>query len=149
MLVILSGKKTFRVTVSSAIYLRVWENLKPAFSYLVPSRSPISMRVRSTGAHSILIEWSPVPRQYVHGVLRGYHVYYRAGRPMIKRSVSQMGVIKAVSVNKSIQSVEITSLEPFTPYDVWVSAYTAVGSGPPSRPVTVTTDEDGMFITLI
>lgn len=108
----------------------------------VPSRSPISMRVRSTGAHSILIEWSPVPEQYVHGVLRGYHVYYRAGRPMIKRSVSQMGVIKAVSVNKSIQSVEITSLEPFTPYDVWVSAYTAMGSGPPSRPVTVTTDED-------
>lgn len=68
---------------------------------------------------------------------------------MIKRSVSQMGVTKAVSVNKSIQSVEITSLEPFTPYDVWVSAYTAAGSGPPSRPVTVTTDEDGMLITLI
>ena len=74
-------------------------------------------------------------------------MYYRAGRSMVKRSASHVGVTKAVSVNKSSQSLEVTSLEPFTPYDVWVSAFTKVGSGPPSRPVTVITDEDGKYIT--
>ena len=65
----------------------------------------------------------------------------------MKRSASHVGVVKAMSVNKSSQSIEITGLEPFTYYDVWVSAFTAVGSGPPSRPVTVMTDEDGKYIT--
>ena len=72
-------------------------------------------------------------------------MYYRTGRSKVKRSVNHVGVIKALSVNTSTQSLEITSLEPFTSYDVWVSAFTDVGSGPPSRPVTVITDEDGEY----
>ena len=65
----------------------------------------------------------------------------------MKRSASQVGVIKAMSVNMSSQSLEITGLEPFTSYDVWVSAFTDMGSGPSSRTVTVTTDEDGKYVT--
>lgn len=118
-----------------------------AFSLSVPSRAPDSLQVRSSGPHSILIEWSPVPDEYVHGILRGYHVYYRTGMSKMKRSASHVGVIKAMSVNMSSQSLEITGLEPFTYYDVWVSAFTDVGSGPPSRSVTVITDEDGKYIT--
>lgn len=83
----------------------------------------------------------------MYGILRGYHVYYSTGRSKVKRSASQVGVIKALSVNTSTQSLEITALEPFTSYDVWVSAFTGEGSGPPSRPVTVITDEDGEYIT--
>ena len=49
----------------------------------------------------------------------------------------------ALSVNTSGQSLEIKALEPFTSYDVWVSAFTVMSSGPSSRPITVTTDEDG------
>lgn len=85
--------------------------------------------------------------QDVHGILQGYHVYYRTGMSKVKRSASQVGVIKAVSVNMSTQMLEITGLEPFTYYDVWVSAFTVIGSGPPSRPVTVITEEDGKFVT--
>lgn len=79
----------------------------------------------------------------MHGILRGYNVYYRTGMPKSKRSVNHVGVIKAMSVNTSIQSLDITGLEPFTYYDVWVSAFTGIGSGPSSRPITVITDEDG------
>lgn len=110
------------------------------FLYTVPSRAPDSLQARSTGTRSILIEWSPVPKKYVHGNLRGYHVYYRTGRSKVKRSTSHVG---ALSVNTSGQSLEIKALEPFTSYDVWVSAFTIIGSGPSSTPVTVTTDEDG------
>ena len=56
-------------------------------------------------------------------------------------------MIKVLSVNTSTQRLEITALEPFTSYDVWVSAFTDAGSGPPSRPVTVATDQDGKYIT--
>lgn len=108
----------------------------------VPSRAPVSIQVQSTGPRSILIEWSPVPQQYVHGILRGYHVYYKTGKPKVKRSTSLVGVIKAMSVNKSSQNLEITGLEPFTSYDVWVAAFTDAGSGPSSTPVTIVTDED-------
>ena len=52
----------------------------------------------------------------------------------------------ALSVNTSGQSLEIKALEPFTSYDVWVSAFTVMGSGPSSRPITVTTDEDGEYV---
>lgn len=114
---------------------------------LVPSRAPVSIQVQSTGPRSILIEWSPVPQQYVHGILRGYHVYYKTGKPKVKRSTSLVGVIKAMSVNKSSHNLEITGLEPFTSYDVWVAAFTDAGSGPSSTPVTVVTDEDGKYIT--
>lgn len=110
------------------------------FLYTVPSRAPDSLQARSTGTRSILIEWSPVPKTYVHGNLRGYHVYYRTGRSKVKRSTSHVG---ALLVNTSGQSLEIKALEPFTSYDVWVSAFTIIGSGPSSTPVTVTTDEDG------
>lgn len=121
--------------------------VKHLYFFPVPSRAPDSLRVRSTGPRSILIEWSPVPQQYVHGILRGYHVYYRTGMSKMKRSTSQVGVIKAMSVNMSSQSLEITGLEPFTYYDVWVSAFTVAGNGPQSRPVTVITDEDGKYVT--
>ena len=114
---------------------------------LVPSRAPESIQVQSTGPRSILIEWSPVPQQYVHGILRGYHVYYKTGKPKVKRSTSLVGVIKAMSVNKSSQNLEIKGLEPFTSYDVWVAAFTDAGSGPSSTPVTVVTDEDGKYLT--
>ena len=114
---------------------------------LVPIRAPESIQVQSTGPRSILIEWSPVPQQYVHGILRGYHVYYKTGKPKFKRSTSLVGVIKAMSANKSSQNLEITGLEPFTSYDVWVAAFTDAGSGPSSTPVTVVTDEDGKYIT--
>ena len=60
-----------------------------------------------------------------------------------------MGVIKAMSVNKSSQNLEITGLEPVTSYDVWVAAFTDAGSGPSSISVTVVTDEDGKYLKLL
>lgn len=136
---------TYTVTVSAVTDGGLGEISKPVtFTTLedVPSRAPVSLQVQSTGPRSILIKWSPVPEQYVHGILRGYHVYYKTGTSKMRRSASQVGVIKAMSVNMSSQSLEITGLEPFTSYDVWVSAFTDMGSGPSSRTVTVTTDED-------
>lgn len=120
-----------------------YTDAKPFFFFSVPSRAPDILQVRSSGPRNILIKWSPVPEQFVHGILRGYNVYYRTGMSKSKRSVSHVGVIKAMSVNTSIQSLDITGLEPFTYYDVWVSAFTDIGSSPSSRPITVITDEDG------
>ncbi|KAJ7358734.1 hypothetical protein OS493_021509 [Desmophyllum pertusum] len=144
-LVKLEKFSTYTVTVTAMTDEGLGETSSPVTVTTmedVPSRAPDSLQVRSTGSRSILIEWSPVPEQYVYGILRGYHVYYSTGRSKVKRSASQVGVIKALSVNTSTQSLEITALEPFTSYDVWVSAFTGEGSGPPSRPVTVITDED-------
>lgn len=84
-------------------------------------------------AHSILVTWQPLQRQYTNGVLKGYHVHYRK-----KTAVSSV-IKNVVTVNASILNVTIKGLDPNTPYEVWMEAFTAKGGGPSSNKVTTTT----------
>ncbi|XP_044169231.1 receptor-type tyrosine-protein phosphatase F-like isoform X1 [Acropora millepora] len=108
----------------------------------VPSRAPNVTQARSSGPRSIFIEWSPVPETYLHGILRGYYLYYKKGISRARRFAIDSGVVKTISVNKTARSLEVKGLTPFTFYEVWVTAYTNVGYGPASKPLTVITDED-------
>lgn len=107
-----------------------------------PSRAPNVSQVRSSGPRSIFLQWNPIPQDYLHGILRGYHVFYKEEVSKAKRSAISLGIVKSVSVNMSMESLEITGLKPFTYYDVWVTAYTHAGSGPRSEPIKVITEED-------
>lgn len=83
----------------------------------------------------------------MHGILRGYYFYYKKGVSRARRFAIEVGVVKTISVNKTARSLELTGLTPFTFYEVWVTAYTNVGYGPASKPLTVITDEDGKCVT--
>ena len=52
------------------------------------------------------------------------------------------------SINTPDLSVTITGLEEYVEYNISVRAYTSVGPGPYSDPVTERTSEDGMYSTL-
>ena len=117
------------------------------FFMAAPSRAPNVSQVRSSGPRSIFLQWNPIPQDYLHGILRGYHVFYKEEVSKAKRSAISLGIVKSVSVNMSMESLEITGLKPFTYYDVWVTAYTHAGSGPRSEPIKVITEEDGKYVS--
>ena len=68
-----------------------------------------------------------------NGDITGYEVVY---------GILGMDTTESLNVIYSIHAV-LTGLEEYMKYAIRVSAYTAVGSGPFSQPVVVTTLEDG------
>ena len=83
-----------------------------------------------------MVTWLPVPDGFVHGILRGYRILFKTDQNRFYRNVT--------TVN---QSFELTGLEKFTNYTVKILAFTRIGDGNISDPVTVSTDEDGKLST--
>lgn len=81
---------------------------------------------------SLVLQWKPVPREFVHGVLTGYKVQYRAveqGERNIWSKAFEMNV--PGHVNK----VKVTNLTSYTRYQFTVLAKTKVGNGVASEPM--------------
>ena len=68
---------------------------------------------------------------------------YESKKMRMRRSSSHAGIIKTVTVNATSLFAEIRGLKPFTPYMVWILAFTSTGDGPPTNKMEVWTDEDG------
>ena len=114
-----------------------------AFSSQVPSRAPGRVVLHTTSAHSVRVEWGPVPPKYTHGIVLGYKVMYENKLSRVRRSTTHAGVISTVTVNATSLNTEIRGLKPYTAYLVWVLAFTVAGNGPRSSKVEIRTDEDG------
>ncbi|XP_022784712.1 protein sidekick-1-like isoform X2 [Stylophora pistillata] len=97
----------------------------------VPSLPPKHLAAHNTSSTSLMVTWSNVPDGFVHGILRGYRVLFKTDQGISYRNVTTAN-----------QSFELTSLEKFTKYTVKVLAFTRIGDGNKSDPVTVSTDED-------
>lgn len=84
---------------------------------------------------SFFIKWSPIPKDVVNGILRGYYVLYFKV-PMRNNND------KVVRVNADIKGVEIAGLERNTTYGVRLSGLTRVrgvirnGVVSPTRTIT-------------
>lgn len=83
-----------------------------------------------------MVTWLPVPDGHVHGVLRGYRLLFKKEQGTFYKNMT--------TVN---QSLELTGLEKFTNYSVKVLAFTRIGDGNVSDPVTVSTDQDGKSLS--
>ena len=92
------------------------------------------MSAHNTSSTSLYVAWEPVPEGHVHGILRGYWILYRKNnaRNFTRRKTTQ-------------KQVDQTGLHKFTVYDIRVVAFTIKGSGVESKPIFVSTDEDGEF----
>ena len=82
--------------------------------------------------------WKTVPEGHVHGILRGYCVFYRV-----------KGTLTFLRTKTFQQNVNLTGFHKFTVYEIRVAAFTIKGNGVESESIFVSTDEDGKFCTKI
>ena len=87
----------------------------------------------NTSSTSIRVSWHEVLHGFVHGILLGYRVLYKASG-----SKSQ----SFVSISANVKSKELQGLEKFTIYEISVLAFTRIGDGINSTALFVSTDED-------
>nr|XP_056723657.1 receptor-type tyrosine-protein phosphatase F isoform X2 [Euleptes europaea] len=101
-----------------------------------PSAPPQEVECVSTSSTTIRVSWVPPPAQSRNGVITQYSVAYQA----MEGEDSTKHVVEGIGHERS--SWDISNLEKWTEYKVWVRAHTDVGPGPESNPVLVRTDED-------
>lgn len=83
------------------------------------------------------VTWLEVPTGFVHGILRGYRVFY-------SRTQHHDSTVKHTVVPANKRYVHLMGLNKFTNYTIQVAAFTRIGYGALSSDVIVSTDEDGM-----
>lgn len=104
-----------------------------------PSGAPVNVRIEKSGATFVLVTWSPPPESDWNGKLLGYYVGYSSTSDSSRKSPFSYH-----TVDPDQGSFTLRGLAKATPYVVVVKAFNAVGSGPPSPPLPVTT-LDGDF----
>ncbi|CAJ0571733.1 unnamed protein product, partial [Mesorhabditis spiculigera] len=106
-----------------------------------PSGAPtdVAASLGKDGHHSITVQWKPVDNHLKNGDILGYKVRLVPEQPELRdeyeKSVDVIG--EATNVTK------LAGLRAFTAYNVFVAAYTVVGSGPENAsPTTIKTGID-------
>ena len=97
-----------------------------------PGRPPENVfAANKTAPTMITVSWQPISNKYyVHGILRGYTVTYRAVR---NPNEQLKGKEKNITVGPSTHSVKLHNLSSFTTYSIEVRAFTLKGNGTPSQ----------------
>ena len=104
---------------------------------LAPSLPPANLRATSKTSPTVIkVHWKPVPKPfYVHGILRGYRVFYRpisvSGKP-----IKATARFNEITVGPSDHSAQLKGLNSFTKYEIKVLAFTDKGDGVKSLSVT-------------
>ena len=87
--------------------------------------------------------WGEVPEGYVHGILQGYRVFY--SEMTADRNISYVNV----ATDPENHQLYVTGLKKFTKYLVKVLAFTRKGDGAVSTDISVLTDEDGNYYSIV
>lgn len=111
-----------------------------------PSAPPQEIKCSSTSSTTLLVSWHPPPLTSQNGVLAGYRVRYQVVGP--PESGGDDGETpEEPTVPATEEQVLLQRLEKWTQYHITVSAFTVIGPGPESEPLTCRTDEDGTLIS--
>ena len=81
--------------------------------------------------------WEEVPADQQNSNITGYTITYKS------QTENDNG---NVQVNGSVRQTELTNLKEYVNYNITVFASTAIGDGPPSNPIVVTTDQDSKYL---
>ena len=87
--------------------------------------------------------WGKVPEGYVHGILQGYSVFY--SEMTADKKISYVNV----TTDPENRQLYVTGLKKFTKYSVKVLAFTRKGDGAVSTDISVLTDEDGNYYSIV
>ena len=85
-----------------------------------------------------MVTWEDVPAIHRNGIIINYEVQFE---PLQFTAELMTDTITTTNL-----SINITGLEEYVEYNISVRAYTSVGPGPYSDPVTERTLEDGMYL---
>ena len=100
-------------------------------SFSVPSQPPTDVTVTVLDSTGISVHWGPVSQIDQNGIITHYQVEYTSS-------------ISTAAFNTTLMSLPINGLEEYTEYTLRIRAFTSVGGGPFSQPVTATTLQDGL-----
>lgn len=116
-----------------------WSKHDLVFAILaVPSRPPSNVQARNTSSKSLLITWGEIPEEFVHGILRGYRVFFGEKETMDENVFTTLP-------NRTFFLVE--NLKKFTIYTYRILGFTVKGDGTSSEKYDISTDEDGKMLT--
>lgn len=105
-----------------------------------PSMPPNNVTATSISSTSIQLTWYPVPPISQNGDIIKYQVEYIT---FMFSTVPHVNTTPPTTL-----TINLVSLEEYAEYSFQIRAYTEVGPGPYSQPVTATTMEDGKECTL-
>ena len=109
---------------------------------LVVGNPPEDIVGNPVNSHTVKLMWQAPP--VLNRASNSVPVtYYKIRYQKINEKKADGEEIKEIQVNPDETSAEISGLDKWSPYRFWIKAGTAVGDGPLSKEIIVTTDEDG------
>ncbi|KAH9522455.1 Roundabout 1, partial [Dermatophagoides farinae] len=97
----------------------------------VPSASPTMIKARPISSDSALITWQPPPMEEMNGLLLGYIIFVHGAYTAYNINLT---------VNANTTSYLLRNLTSETEYVIQITAFTSVGVGVPSAPLTFIMD---------
>ena len=101
------------------------------------------MTAMAESSTTIAVMWEEVPPIDQNGIIIAYEVVYT---PL--ETFGRVVETNAVNVSGLNMSVDLTGLHEYINYTISVRAFTDVGAGPYTDPVTELTYEAGMCVTM-
>lgn len=98
----------------------------------IPSSPPDNVQTGMLNLTAGWVRWSQPPPQHHNGILLGYKIQVKAG--------NSSKVLAQMTLNSTTMSVMLNNLTTGATYNVRVVAYTRVGAGPYSLPVSLVMD---------
>ena len=123
-------------------------------SRLVPSLPPQDIKIQNSSSTSISVQWKPIPKYHVNGILLGIKLFYRSaprdnsivfGSRARRSTEEDWSEDTIITLHPGALSYEMTSLKKFTNYSVSILGFTSKGDGNVSQQFVVSTDEDGQY----
>ncbi|XP_015789765.1 Down syndrome cell adhesion molecule-like protein Dscam2 isoform X2 [Tetranychus urticae] len=104
-----------------------------------PEGPPLNLKAKPNDSRSVKVTWNPPARKLWNGKLKGYYIGYKISGSDEQYLYKTLEIVKE---DERLNEVTLSSLKPFTSYDIIVQVYNSMGTGPRSDPITVTTFED-------
>ena len=101
-----------------------------------PSSPPRNYTAVALSSRSILLTWDAPPVEGQNGIITGYTV-----------NITELETEEVSTIFTESHNLTLYSLQPFITYGFLVSAQTVAGSGPATRLLSVTTEEEGLAIS--
>ena len=101
------------------------------FQSSVPATPPQNVQATAISSTEIMVTWDEIPGLDRNGIITNYEVLIEPADVIVDL------------LTASRFSIGVTSLEEYVFYNISVRAYTSVGPGPYSDPVTARTFEEG------
>lgn len=102
---------------------------------LAPHVTPTAFQGFNSSSTSIVLSWDPIPPWQVAGILRNFHITYRALSNADNTTYN-------ITLPITDLTLEITNLQKYTNYSFDIKGATKF-IGAATEPIIVTTDEDG------